>query len=200
MPLIPGKYYRYALYALELFLLCIIEGTPGLLPAIYLARPLLLVSAAVSAAAFELPYFSLFYAVACGLVIDVGTGGVMGLTSIILGFICYYESSWNDKYFKNNIYFVLLYSAVASVLVIGLKWFVFCFVREYDGVFALLRTHYVMRMLYTWAVTPIVYLLTMGVSKAFTKEKRKIKVRKRKRVPPSQRSGASRRRAKKTDY
>ena len=198
--MIPRKYYRYALYALELFLLYVIEGTPGLLPEIYLAKPLLLVSAAVSAAAFELPYFSLFYAVACGLVIDVGTGGVMGLSSIVLGFICYYESSWHDKYIKNSIYLVLLYSAVASVLVIGLKWFVFCYIREYDGVFDLLRTHYVMRMLYTWAVTPLVYLITMGVSRAFIKEKRKIKVRKRKRVPPSQRSGASRRRAKKTDY
>ena len=58
--MIPRKYFRYALYALELLLLYVIEGTPGLLPVIYLARPLLLVSAAVSAAAFELPYFSLF--------------------------------------------------------------------------------------------------------------------------------------------
>lgn len=197
--MIPRKYYRYALYALEIFLLSIIEGTPGLLPEIYLAKPLLLVSAAVSAAAFELPFFSLFFGVFCGLVIDAGSGGVMGLTSVILGFICYYESSWNDKYIKNNIYLVLLYSAAASVAVIALKFFIFCYIRQYDGVFEIFKEHYVMRMLYTWAVTPVVYALTYGVSKTFRREKRKIKVKKRKRVPPSQRSGASRRRAKKAD-
>ena len=102
--MIPRKYYRYALYVLELFFLFIIEGTPGLLPVIYLSKPLLAVAAAISAAAFELPYFSLFFAVSCGIAIDIGSGGVMGLSSIILGFICYYESSWNNKYIKNNIY------------------------------------------------------------------------------------------------
>ena len=191
------KYYRYALYVLELFVLYIIEGTPGLIPSIYLARPLLLISLAVSAAAFELPYFSLFFGVACGLVIDVGTGGVMGLSSVILGVICWYESSWNDKYIKNNIYMALLYSAAACAAVIGMKFFVFFFIRQYDGALYIFREHYVMRMLYSWAVTPLVYLLTMAVSKTFTKEKRKIKVKKRTRVPPSQRSSASRRRAKK---
>ena len=194
--MIQRKYYRYALYALELFVLYLIEGTPGLIPVIYLAKPLLLVSLAVSAAAFELPYFSLFFGIACGIVIDIGTGGVMGLSSMILGFICYFESSWNDKYIKNNIYLILLYSAVSAAAVVGLKFFVFCFIRQYGGEAELFREHYVTRMVSTWAVTPLVYALTMLVSKSFTKEKRKIKVRKRKRVPPSQRSSASRRRAK----
>ena len=197
--MVPRKYYRYALYAAELFLLYVIEGTPGLIPVIYHAKPLLLVSMAVSAAAFELPYFSLFFGAACGLIIDVGSGGLMGLSSMILGFICYYESSWNDKYIKNNIYLVLLYSAAASTFIVGLKWFVFSFIPQYDGVFDILKEHYVTRALYTWAVTPLIYLITMGVSRAFTKEKRRIKVKKRKRVPPSMRSSASRRRAKKAD-
>ena len=194
------RYYRYALYAIELFILYIIEGIPGLIPAFYLGKPLLLVPLAISAAAFELPYFSLFFGIVCGLVIDVGTGGVMGLSSIILGFICYYESSWNDKYIKNNIYLVLLYSAAASVLVVGMKFFVFFYIRQYGGAAEVFKEHYVMRMLYTWAAAPLVYVITMGVSRTFTKEKRKIKVKKRKRVPPSQRSSASRRRAKKLEF
>ena len=37
------KYYRYALYVLELFLLSVLEGTPGLLPVVYYAKPMLLV-------------------------------------------------------------------------------------------------------------------------------------------------------------
>ena len=197
--MLPRKYYRYALYVLELFVLYLIEGTPHLLPMIYLAKPMLVLSAAVSAAAFELPYFSFFYGIICGIIIDIGTGGVMGLTSIILGFLCYYEASWKDKYIKNNIYFVLLYSGIATVAVIGLKFFIFCYIRQYDGAAEIFRQHYVTRMLYTWAVTPLVYIITMLVSRAFTKEKRKIKVRKRKRVPPSQRSSASRRRAKRIE-
>lgn len=190
------KYYRYMLYVLEVFVLFIIEGTPHLIPCVYLVKPLLLVSAAVSAAAFELPLFSLFFGVFCGLIIDVGTGGVMGLTSIILGVICYYESAWNNKYIKNNIYFVLMYSAVASAAVISLKFFIFYFIEKYDMPSARYVSHYLPRILYTWAVTPLVYVLTMAVSKSFRKEKRKIQVRRKKRVPQSKRSDASRRRAK----
>ena len=75
---------------------------------------------------------------------------------------------------------MLLYSAAASVAVTALKFFVLCYIRQYDGVFDILKQHYVTRTLYTWAVTPLVYLITLGISKTFTKEKRKIKVRKRK--------------------
>ncbi|MBQ3969449.1 MAG: rod shape-determining protein MreD [Clostridia bacterium] len=190
------KYYRYLLYAAEIFAFFIIEGTPGLIPEIYLAKPLLLVSAAVCAAAFELPVFSLVFGILCGLIIDVGTGGVMGLTSIILGTVCYYEASWNNKYIKNNIYFVLLYSAVCSAAVVSLKFFIFYYIKNYGGNMLFYTTHYIPRMLYTWAVTPLVYVVTMAVSKSFRKEKRKIKVKKRKRAAPSKRSAAGRRRAK----
>ena len=192
----PGNYYRSVLYFAELSLLFLIEGTPGLLPAFYCVKPLLLIPLAVSAAAFESPYFSLFFGVLCGLVIDSASGGVMGLSSIIIGAICYYESIWNKKYLKNNIYMVLLYCAVTAGCVIGLKFFEFCYIRGYDGADILLREHYLMRLLYTWICTPIVYAATLWVSKRFTKEKRKIKVKKRKHVPHSQRSSASRRRAK----
>ncbi len=173
-----------------------IEGTPDFLPVIYMAKPLLLISAAVSIAAFEMPMCSLFLGVLCGMAIDVGTGGVMGLTSIILGTICCYEAAWNNKYIKNNIYFVLLYSALASAAVISLKFFIFYYIKNYENMTDFYLTHYLPRILYTWAVTPIVYVITMIVSKTYRKDKRKIKVKKRKRAAPSQRSSASRRRAK----
>lgn len=198
--MVKRKYYRYALYLPVLLLLCVIEGTPGLLPVIYHAKPLLLVSAAVSAAAYESPMFSLFCAVICGFAIDAGSGGVVGFSSMILAVICYYESNWNDKYIKNNIYLILLYSAIASAAVIGMKYFIFCFIPQYDGAVNIFREHYVTRFAYTWAVTPLVNLIMWGTSRTFRKEKRKIRVKKRKRVPPSQRTSASRRRAKKTDY
>lgn len=190
------KYYRYFLYVLEVFLLFIIEGTPCLLPQFYLAKPLLLVSLAVSLAAFESPLCALVFGVLCGMVIDAGSGGVMGFSAIILAVICFYESYWNTKYIKNSIYLVLVYSAVASAAIISLKFFIFYFIKKYPGASESYVTHYLPRIVYTWAVTPLVYLLTLLVSKTFRKEKRKIKVRRKKRVLPSQRSGASRRRAK----
>lgn len=192
----PRKYYRYLLYALEIFLLFVIEGTVHLIPQIYLVKPLLLISAAISIAAFELPYCSLFFGVLCGLIIDAGTGGVMGLTSVILGGICFCESSWNNKYIKNNIYFALMYSAVACAAVISLKFFIFYYIPQYEGRIDFYLSHYLPRIVYSWAVTPIVYVVTLGISHTFRKEKKKIRVRRRKRVPRSQRSGASKRRAK----
>ena len=190
------RYYRYILYALEVFLLFIIEGTPNFLPYFYLAKPLLLIPAAISIDAFESPLCSLTFGIFCGMIIDAGSGGVMGLSAIILAVICYYQSYWNSKYIKNNIYLVLIYSAVATAAVISLKFFVFYVIRKYSDTADSYISHYLPRIVYTWAITPIVYLLTMAVSKTFRKEKRKIKVRRRKKVKPSQRSSASRRRAK----
>lgn len=197
--MISRKYYRYLLYAVEIFILYIIEGTPNLLPYFYFAKPLLLIPAAVSVAAFEMPLFSMFFGVLCGLIIDVGTGGVMGLTSIILGVVCYYESYWNTKYIKNNVYLVLIYSAVASAAVISLKFFIFYVVKKYPDAGDSYVTHYLPRIIYTWSCTALVYVLTMLVSKSFRKEKKKIKVRRKKRVMPSRRSSASRRRAKQSN-
>ena len=190
------RYYRYILYLAEIFVLFIIEGTVHIIPQIYLAKPLLLISAAISVAAFEMPYFSFFFGILCGLIIDAGTGGVMGLTSMILGGVCFLEASWNNKYIKNNIYFVLLYSAAACAVVISLKFFIFYYIPHYDGRLEFYLSHYLPRIVYSWAVTPVVYAITFGISKTFRKEKKKIKVRRRKRVPRSKRSEASRRRAK----
>lgn len=196
MDKVSRRYYRYILYALEVFLLFIIEGTPNLLPYFYLAKPLLLIPAAISIAAFEAPLCSLVFGVLCGMIIDAGSGGVMGFSAIILAVICYYQSYWNSKYIKNNIYLVLIYSAAASAAVVSLKFFIFYVIRKYPDAANGYMVHYLPRIVYTWALTPIIYLLTMAVSKTFRKEKRKIKVRKRKKVKPPQRSGSNRRRTK----
>lgn len=167
-----------------------------MLPYIYLAKPLLLIPAAVSIAAFESPLCSLAFGILCGMIIDSGSGGVMGFSAIILAVICYYQSYWNSKYIKNNVYLVLVYSAVATAAVISLKFFIFCVIRKYSDAADSYMSHYLPRIVYTWTLTPIIYLLTMAVSKTFRKEKRKIKVRKRKKIKPSKRNGARRRRAK----
>ncbi len=190
------RYFRYAVYVLEIVVLYLLEGTPNLLPEFYTAKPLLIISAAVSAAAFEQPLFSMFFGVFCGLVIDAGSGGVMGLTSIILAVVCFYEAYWHDKYIRNNIYFVLAYSAVACVSIISLKFLVFYIVPGYSDASCAYVSHYLPRIVYSWACTPVVYVLTMLVSKICRKEKRRSRIRRRRRVPAAQRSGASRRRAK----
>ncbi|MDE7389436.1 MAG: rod shape-determining protein MreD [Lachnospiraceae bacterium] len=191
--------YRYALYVLEIFVLYLIEGTPHLLPEFYLAKPLLVVPVAVCIAAFESPQCAIGFGIFCGIVIDIGTGGAVGLTSVILVLVCCLESYLNSKYLKENIYMVLIYSAVASAAVVSLKFFVFYIMRRYPDALNGYVTHYLPRIVYTWAVTPFVYLLTVLVSKTFIKDKKKIKVKSRKRSVQSQRSSASRRRAKMQD-
>ncbi len=190
------RYFRYAAYVLEILVFYLLEGAPNLLPEFYTAKPLLIIAAAISVAAFESPLFSMFFGVFCGLVIDTGTGGVMGLTSIILAVISFYESYWHERYIRNNIYFVLMYSAVACVSVILLKFFVFYIIPGYSDAATAYTAHYLPRIIYSWACTPLVYVLTMLLSRICRKEKRRSRVRRRKRVLAAQRSKASRRRAK----
>lgn len=63
---------RYFAYSIELLVLFIIQETPGLIPAVFGARPILLIPVAVSIAMFENELPAMFFGLAFGLFLDFG--------------------------------------------------------------------------------------------------------------------------------
>ncbi len=80
---------RYFAYVLEILVLFMVQETPGLLPAVFRERPVLLLPAALSIAFFETDLSAMAFGVLCGLFLDFGMGMAFGFHGLFLGVLCF---------------------------------------------------------------------------------------------------------------
>ena len=80
-----NKLIRYLAYVLELLVLFMLQETPGLLPSIFGARPVLLFPAVVAIAMLEPEVPALLFGVVGGLFCDFGLSGMLGFHALVLG-------------------------------------------------------------------------------------------------------------------
>ena len=98
-----NKLVRYLAYTLEILVLFMVQETPGLLPAIGGARPVLLFPAVVTIAMFEAEVPSLGFGVLGGLLCDFGFSGMLGFHALVLGLLCFFISLSVRVYFQSNL-------------------------------------------------------------------------------------------------
>lgn len=84
-----SKVFRYFAYTLEIIVLYVLGATPKLLPEIFGAKPTLLVCAAVTIAVFEREIPAMIFGLFCGLLLDVGYAGTVGVFTVTLTAVCF---------------------------------------------------------------------------------------------------------------
>ena len=131
------KIIRYFAYTIEILILYMVQETPGLLPEIGGARPVLLIPAAISIAMFESELAGIAFGLLCGLFLDIGMGGVLGFHGLLLAAACY-------GVFLQWVFFYLLYG------------------YEYSG-YALV-TRYLPRMAYSFCTMPLCYAFNRALA------------------------------------
>lgn len=82
------RFIRYFAYALELLVLYMIQQTPGFLPSLFGARPILIIPAVLAIAMFEPEIPAMAFGIFGGLLIDFGIGDALGFHGIMLGVAC----------------------------------------------------------------------------------------------------------------
>ena len=87
-----NKLVRYLAYTLEILVLFMVQETPGLLPSIFGARPVLLFPVVVTIAMFETEIPALGFGVLGGLLCDFGLSGMLGFHALVLGLLCFFIS------------------------------------------------------------------------------------------------------------
>ena len=97
-----NKLIRYLAYVLELLVLFMLQETPGLLPSIFGARPVLLFPAVVAIAMLEPEVPALLFGVVGGLFCDFGLSGMLGFHALVLGVLCFFISLVIRAYLQNN--------------------------------------------------------------------------------------------------
>ena len=98
-----NKVIRYLAYTLELLVLFMLQETPGLLPPLFGARPVLLFPAVITIAMFETEIPALAFGVVGGLFCDFGLSGTLGFHALVLGVLCFFISLLVRVYLQSNI-------------------------------------------------------------------------------------------------
>ena len=166
-----NKLIRYLAYVLELLVLFMLQETPGLLPSIFGARPVLLFPAVVAIAMLEPEVPALLFGVVGGLFCDFGLSGMLGFHALVLGVLCFFISLLVRVYFQVNIATAILTGVWSIGLTVCLQWF-FLYFFQYSYPAYALTHHYLPKYFYTLLFLPLLYLLNRGLSQALgTQEK-----------------------------
>ena len=160
-----NKLIRYLAYVLELLVLFMLQETPGLLPSIFGARPVLLCPAVVAIAMLEPEVPALLFGVVGGLFCDFGLSGMLGFHALVLGVLCFFISLVIRTYLQNNMATAILTGVWSIGLVVLAQWF-FLYFFQYSYPAYALTHHYLPKYFYTLLFLPLLYLLNRGLSQA----------------------------------
>lgn len=158
-----NRLIRYLAYTLELLVLFMLQETPGLLPEVFGARPVLVLPAGLTMAMFEEETPAMAFGIAAGLLCDFGYSGVLGFHGLLLGVLCFFLSVLVRTYLQASWLTALLAGILGLGLVIGGQWLCFYFFHYSMPAYAL-RHHYLPKYLYTLLFVPLLYLLNKGLS------------------------------------
>ena len=158
------KVIRYFGYAIELLVVFILQETPGLIPAVYGARPVLLIHAAVSVAMFENETASMLFGLAGGLLIDFGYGGILGFHGLVLAAACFIVSLIAANLLRTNFLTAMLIGVIVSAAAAFLQWVFFYVLFGYDDPGYALWAHYLPIFCYTAVLMPLAYFFNRAIA------------------------------------
>ena len=146
---------RYIVYGAEIVFAFLLQSTPHALPELFGVKAVVLVPLSLSFAVYERETAAMATGAVCGWLADGSYSGSMsfyGLVLVISGFLV---SSGFRYYFRRNRLTVILLSLAAIPLILSLEFLLGYLLKGYpDGGYVFVR-HYIPRMVYTLAFTPV---------------------------------------------
>ncbi len=119
-----GRTQKYIVYGVEMFLVYIIQFTPSLLPVFFGESPMLLTVCAVSIALFEGDIAGMWFGMAAGLLIDIGSTAPFGFYGLVNLIICYGCGLLVMYLMRNNVVTSVILG-FAAVVAVSVAQFVF---------------------------------------------------------------------------
>ena len=163
-----NKILRYTSYGIEVLLFYILQGVPNLIPEIFGGRPLLLIPLAICIACFEEEIPAMAFGVACGVMMDIGTGTHIGFYTITMTIICFFLGYFSDNYFNTKLLSVLALAVIIIPVLISMEFLFFYILKGYEGVGYYYLHHTLATAGYTFVTTPVFYGINRCISRGFT--------------------------------
>ncbi|NLJ31061.1 MAG: rod shape-determining protein MreD [Clostridiales bacterium] len=158
------KWIRYFAYTIELLAFFVVQETPGLIPAVFGARPVLVIPAALSIALFEEELPSLFFGAFAGLLTDLGISPTLGFHALLLGVACFFLSVLAANLIHTNFLTAMASAAVVPFFLFLIQWVFFYVLTEYESPWYAFTTHYLPIYAYTAALMPVAYYFNRALA------------------------------------
>lgn len=158
------KWIRYFAYAIELLAFFMVQETPGLIPPLFGARPVLLIPAALSIALFEEERPSLFFGLFAGLLLDFGMGTTLGFHALLLAASCFFLSVLAANLIHTNFLTAMTVAVVVPFCIFLLQWVFFFVLSGYESPWYAFVTHYLPRYGYTAVLMPVAYYFNRALA------------------------------------
>ena len=158
------KYIRWFADIIEIIVFFAIQQTPGLIPEIFDAKPVLLIPILVSIALFEDEFAGLWFGVFIGLLMDFGCSSVLGFNCILMAIFGYSVGLISINFIRVNILTSMISVIIVSAIVY-LNHFVFGYLPHmYGENIYILLNNYLPRFGYTVLVSPIFYFFNKAIA------------------------------------
>jgi rod shape-determining protein MreD len=158
------KIIRYIGYTVELLVFFVLQETPGFIPAVFGARPVLVVPAVIAIAMFENEIPAMLFGLFGGLLMDFGFSGILGYHGMLLAVCCYVVSLIATNLLQTNFITTMLISLVCIAAVTVLQWLFFYVLYGYGSVLYALIYHYLPIFAYTMLLMPIAYYFNRALA------------------------------------
>lgn len=162
------KILRFVSYGLEIMVFYILQGVPDLLPEIFGGRPIFLIPVAITIACFEDEIPAMAFGIACGAMMDFGTGTSIGFYTIVLTILCYFVGYITDYYFNTKLLSALIIAVIAVPAVISLNFLITYVLKGYDGAGYYYLHHTLATIGYTFVTVPVFYGINRSLSRGFS--------------------------------
>lgn len=160
-----GRYLKWTAYGLLILGAGLLQMAPRVFPAVFGARPLLLIPIVVSIAMFEGPVGGAAAGIAGGLLWDLYADRLFGFSALFLMAICCACGLLVRLLLRNNLWTALLLCAGAGLFQVLCDWFFNYALLAYERPFTVLAISYLPNLLYTLILSPLLYAMTYGVTK-----------------------------------
>lgn len=155
---------RLFIYIIEFFVLYSMQQTPGLIPELFGGRPVIIIPLFFSISLLEGNYLSVAWGLISGLVLDVSLGGYIGVQIVIMGILGYLIGKIRENVFEVNIFTFFAVSFIATPLIVILRFYINYIVPKFGYSDIAFYKHIVPCIIYTFAISPIVYLFNKPIS------------------------------------
>lgn len=158
------KIIRYIGYAVEIIVFFVIQETPGFIPAVFGAKPVLVVPAVISIAMFESGIPAMLFGLFGGLLMDFGFSGILGFHGMLLAVCCYIVSFIATNLLQTNFITAMLIALLCNASITVLQWLFFYVLYGYGSTVYALVYHYAPTLIYTMLLMPVAYYFNRALA------------------------------------
>lgn len=158
------KYFRWLIYIFELYFLYSLEQTPALSVGFFGVRPLALIPAFVSIALFEKEYTGMAFGVFTGILMDFSFGNPLGIYALLLCVLGYVLGVLSTYFFRSNFWTALMSTTVITSAIVALRFYFNYILPEFKNKSFAWMNFCVPVIIYSIALTPIIFLFNRSIS------------------------------------